>query len=267
MPHNPLFPEALACSRSHGRLSENPSAWDGLIGCWTMLQGGGSTLYDVSGHGNHGALTNMTPATDWIVSEEGYALDFSAGDTRAVEVGDISTTVFGGDATLTALVRLTNDGDAQSFLFDKRATGGNGHLTYSASGVVTSVWDSTFISQGTFTENVWQYLTIWRKGSVVRHFIDGVQVGSDGATGNDASNTNQAVIASRSFTSRASSWEGEIASLAVYDRAVALSEIQRMHVDPNAMFRLRRQYVVKAPALGGLNIPVAIHHYQMAGGL
>ena len=48
----------------------------GLVGAWTFQDGGGSVLRDVSGHGHDGTLTNMDPATDWVTSRYGGALDF-----------------------------------------------------------------------------------------------------------------------------------------------------------------------------------------------
>lgn len=51
---------------------------DGLVGAWcpSVSGWGGTMLRDLSGRGNHGTLTNMDPATDWVVSEGKQALDF-----------------------------------------------------------------------------------------------------------------------------------------------------------------------------------------------
>lgn len=50
----------------------------GLVGAWcpSLPNGGsGNTLPDVSGYGNHGTLTNMSP-DDWVSGQYGRALDF-----------------------------------------------------------------------------------------------------------------------------------------------------------------------------------------------
>jgi len=39
-------------------------------------EGEGDTVYDKSGKGNDGALTNMDPGTDWVAGKYGYGLDF-----------------------------------------------------------------------------------------------------------------------------------------------------------------------------------------------
>lgn len=55
---------------------------DGLVGAWcpSVSGWGGNLLRDLSGYGNHGTLTNMDPATDWVVSGGKQALDFDGSD-------------------------------------------------------------------------------------------------------------------------------------------------------------------------------------------
>ena len=52
----------------------------GLVGCWVFNEGNGQYIYDLSGNGNTGTLTNMAPETDWVTSENGVALDFDGGN-------------------------------------------------------------------------------------------------------------------------------------------------------------------------------------------
>lgn len=50
---------------------------DGLVGAWCPSLGpSGYTLLDRSGGGNHGVLTNMDAASDWVGTPGGWALDF-----------------------------------------------------------------------------------------------------------------------------------------------------------------------------------------------
>ena len=51
----------------------------GLVGYWNFQEGAGTTAYDKSGNGNHGALTNMDPNTDWSDGQIGGGLDFDGG--------------------------------------------------------------------------------------------------------------------------------------------------------------------------------------------
>lgn len=75
-----------------------PELWRGCVGAWAPSMGKtGEKLFDYSGYGNHGTLTNMDPATDWVTSEGKGALDFD-GTNDYVECGKAdSAKVHSGD--------------------------------------------------------------------------------------------------------------------------------------------------------------------------
>ncbi len=59
--------------------AEYPEFLEGLAGAWVPAIGNtGNYLFDVSGRGNNGTLTNMDPATDWVSTNYGPVLDFDA---------------------------------------------------------------------------------------------------------------------------------------------------------------------------------------------
>lgn len=50
---------------------------NGMAGLWLFNEGiGNNKVFDASGNANHGTLTNMDPATDWVAGQNGWALDF-----------------------------------------------------------------------------------------------------------------------------------------------------------------------------------------------
>ena len=57
-----------------------PEFFRNLVGAWIpgLNPRGGSTLFDISGRGYNGTLTDMDPTTDWVVSEKGLAIDLDA---------------------------------------------------------------------------------------------------------------------------------------------------------------------------------------------
>jgi hypothetical protein len=70
-----------------------PELWRGCVGAWNPGLGPtGLTLRDWSGRGNHGTLTNMDAAGDWVRSGGRYALDFD-GVNDYVITSAISSTV------------------------------------------------------------------------------------------------------------------------------------------------------------------------------
>lgn len=50
----PSMDEIWEVSEARGANSEAPHLWEGLVGAWPLQEGGGSTVWDVSGNGNHG---------------------------------------------------------------------------------------------------------------------------------------------------------------------------------------------------------------------
>jgi hypothetical protein len=66
----------------------------GLVGAWCPSLGpSGYTLLDRSGQGNHGTLTNMDAASDWVGTPGGWALNFIDGQTpnsNHVDCGQIA---------------------------------------------------------------------------------------------------------------------------------------------------------------------------------
>jgi hypothetical protein len=62
---------------------EHSSLSEGLVGAWCpSLGASGYRLVDRSGYGNHGTLTNMDAATDWVVSGGALSLDFDGSNDR-----------------------------------------------------------------------------------------------------------------------------------------------------------------------------------------
>ena len=61
-----------------------PELWKGCVGAWNPGLGPtGLVLRDWSGRGNHGTLTNMDAATDWVKDGGRYALDFDGANNGA----------------------------------------------------------------------------------------------------------------------------------------------------------------------------------------
>lgn len=57
--------------------AEYPQLWNGMVFGWSANLGiTGGIIRDRSGKANHGTLTSMDPATDWVRTANGLALDF-----------------------------------------------------------------------------------------------------------------------------------------------------------------------------------------------
>lgn len=98
---------------------------EGLVGCWLFNEGGGDKVYDSSGNGNTGTLTNMafpsTIASGWNSGKDGIGLKFD-GSNDYISVDDTSSIGDGVQSELTIVmgfkprVALTQDGNVHRML-------------------------------------------------------------------------------------------------------------------------------------------------------
>lgn len=78
-------PLPIAHRRNTYARSRYPRLWDGCVGAWCPSLGvSGYRVPDYTTAMNWGTLTSMDPATDWVVSRGGYALDFDGANDRVV---------------------------------------------------------------------------------------------------------------------------------------------------------------------------------------
>ncbi len=70
----PSFSEILMVSHSCGANCISPYLWNGLIGYWPVVEGGGESVYDMSPNGSHLDFQNMS-VSDWAIDANGYAVD------------------------------------------------------------------------------------------------------------------------------------------------------------------------------------------------
>ncbi len=246
----PDWSEVLAVSHSRGADSEAPHRWDGVVGLWTMLQGGGHTLYDVSGYGNDGLLTGMDPATDWV----GAALDFD-GSNDTVEAPlslpglplSIATWVYSRDNTWRSTLSLTdatesygyslwNAGSASQHIAVSRDSGGD----YSAT-----------IPAG-FTESTWHHLVaVFALSGYSYIYLDGrLEETSGGPFTKDQAVTKLKIGFSPESVNK---FNGLVDRVAVYNRALTSDEIQDAFLRPNADLTLRRRVFPSVVAPPGGN--------------
>ena len=264
--HTPSYQQGFARCAAE---AENPGLWKGLVGLWAPTLGPtGLTLRDWSGYGNHGTLTNMDPATDYVPSEKGWALDYD-GDDDFIELGTIGishplyfrkTTPFsisfelfqvaGGDQFQRIVDKSTAGSGEGGYAIITQYLGAEGHLNTYIDG--TDV--ATFTWTGCYSYNTWASIT-WTYGGVApwtsKLFANGRELHSINREPNDTP---------ASCGMRIGSWnhdtgrelKGRLRNICIHGRVLALSEAQHLHADPHAILRPRsRVYAAAgAPAAG-----------------
>jgi hypothetical protein len=150
-----------------------------LVGWWKLDETtGATTAQDSSGHGNHGTLVAMDPASDWITGQIGGALHFDGIDDYVECPNDVSLEITGTAISLAAWVKYEAAGDYSAIAM--KASNGewwDGYGLYADSAVI-NFYVSDYANRATksFTaDNQWHHVVGTYDGSNVRVYVDGVE--------------------------------------------------------------------------------------------
>lgn len=229
--------EALAL-RGSGQFtanaSQNNQQTTGLVGLWSFNGPdiSGTTVYDRSGQGNNGTLTNGPTKVQGRV---GQALSFDGTDDY-VAINHSSDLVPSSEITLSAWVYPEATGDNYDFIskFDVGAQRGynlridsNNTLVFDLSTGATNSW---VIGNTVFSTNQWHHVVATYNGSAIKVYVNGVEDGSTAVSGSIYSSTadlfigriDPAYAANRYF-------EGKIDEVRIYDKALTAAEVKQLY--------------------------------------
>jgi len=227
--------------------------WDDLVGYWSGLQGGGKHWYDLSGYDNLGTLTNMDPATDWVATEMGWALDFSAGKDRKVVLPGFSlsgnwTSAFWmwgaennpGGATGSMVCGKDSDDD---FIYcaDNLRT----RFENSVGANVSWVADNDFYHR-------WRHCLFAADATGITFYLDGISQGRQAIAPTLALD-----LLGVAHTNPALDFTGRLASFTLWNRCLLAADAQDLYAYPHAQTRLRRRVYATTVAEGNYKLLLA----------
>lgn len=169
----------------------------GLVGWWigTPLCFGGTRMVDLLNR-NNGTLTSMDPATDWINTQYGMALDFDAvNDTVNCGVAPAALT---GPLSVTAICKITTTASGfvvctrsgiqtpqgYEILLNNASVSGNCVARVRTGATLAITDDITGLNDGTF-----HVMTARLSGSGVKFYVDSAETAEaaySGTVGNSA---------------------------------------------------------------------------------
>ncbi len=235
---------------------------NGLVGLWPVWNGPSlsTRLMDISGNGNDGVLTNMTPATDWVSSRFGHALDFDGSNDHVVIGAPAMTTavtamvIFRQDTTFTGrfdapMARWHSTvGDRDQFFIyiqendSNKIRFGIGDGSSSAEVVGPTISTGTWYTVIGRYSKVEQRLTIW---------VNGAEYGptTTSLTMNAATIT-ELHLANLQTDTTTHAFAGRITDAALWNVAVGEGLIAEVTADPWGMIRPRQKaYFFMPPTL------------------
>ena len=237
---------------------------EGLVGCWLFNEGAGGLVQDLSPNRNHGLLTNMAPASDWVVGPRGPALDFD-GSNDYVSIPnrlDIPALPF----SIYARIKRVSTSGYRAIVSkaDSWATNDMRFELYLDTSTQTiNFGDAAGGVEFSYSPplNTWVDIAIVAKTGGTSLYVNGTLNESLGGFSLGTDTTAGVYIGS--FNGNQEYWQGQIDFIAISFKPYSGSEIYQLYAEPFCMIKApgpARYFSL--PAVGGLSIPIAVHHYK-----
>jgi hypothetical protein len=199
-----------------------PELWRGCVGAWAPCLGPtGLTLRDWSGFGNHGTLTNMDAATDWVAVSGRYILDFD-GTNDNVSMSNLpATTQWSVSAWVMHRTNATIYSMPVCITFGSSASNGIANRLGNWVGMRQDSLGLFAQSQPIVTGRLYHIVATWN-GTGGQLFVDGAI-----ASGGAISDSGYAVTGTKlgdGFSTNKTN--GQIDDVRVYNRVLSSSEIR-----------------------------------------
>ena len=207
----------------------------GLLARYLLNEGNGTLLFDLVSLRNHAVLTNMDPATDWVGSPRGGALDFDGTDDFGLSA--ISGVNGAGSGSMVAWFKTTTAQTSRivsapqiSASTDGLQIGLSGATTILAS--VNSTAPNATTATVTYEDGKWHQLVGVYDGAAIIVYFDGVRKASAAATGTIFAAAGELNIGR--FGTLGSYFTGQIEDVRVYNRPLSPEEVVALYVAPYA---------------------------------
>lgn len=202
----------------------------GLVGAWCPSVSGpfGYRLPDLSGYGNHGTLTNMTPSSKWITSDGVQCLDFATASPRNYVLAN--SVALTPNLTLAGWVRPAGSGDSYQILMSQvnayqilvytNTPGTAPRFSIWVDGVLKEVTGTVAVSA-----NTWSHLAGTFNGSTLKLFINGKLNNTLAASGVSSTTTNQLWLGAYRDNTTLNRLNGKLNDVRLYTRCLSDAEV------------------------------------------
>jgi len=219
-----------------------PNLFKGLIGAWCPSMGvTGNILRDLSGRNNHGVLTNMDPATDWVIDGGQYAMDFDGVNDR-INVGNITIPA---RKTISCWIKRTGTETAVLFSVGQSTTPAGYFIAFVGNDIYNRN-DAVFygLAFGGLTAGQWRFLCIASDGSNYEVYVDAIFKG----TMQDAGASLLRDIGA--YDSNNFPFSGRLDDIVIWNRTLSANEIRQLYqLGRGGMFRFKPQTARKTISL------------------
>jgi hypothetical protein len=204
----------------------------GLIAGYSFDAGSGTTVADVSGHGNNGGVSG---GTTWTTGKYGGGMAFD-GVNGLVTVSPSTSLNVGAGFTLAAWIQPTASQSGWRTIIQRQTdnyflNASNGNAAMVPSGGAT-VGSGTPVIYGTTAcpLNAWTHVAMTFDGATMRLYVNGVQVATKAANGSVVTSTAAMYLGGN--VPYGEYFRGIIDEAQVYNRPLTPSEVQTVMTTP-----------------------------------
>lgn len=229
---------------------------DGLVGAWTMDEGAGTVVHDLSGHGDHGTVDGC----ERVVAEMGHCVEFVQANTDSIALPVTASCKGSPEWSLSMWFR--RDGlSSDTSLYSEQTAGGYwrntvlivpgfGYKWYTRD---TSTGDTggrnnDLIANGNPGIGEWVHVVaVYSVSRALKAiYVDGVLLGSTGTSIDAFTATSPSHFALGDDPGGIDYYDGLMRQVLTWNRALMLSEIQQLYFDPDA-WRPSKQLIAYEP--------------------
>ena len=200
------------------------AAGSGLVGAYGFEEGTGGSVTDVSGYNNTGTINGATWTTQ---GRYGQALNFNGIDGLVV-INSSASLNLSSAMTLEAWVYPTASQSGWSSVLHRQpdtyylhASSPAGAMMPAGGGIYSGV-EFYCAAPSPIPLNAWTHLAATFDGSLIRFYVNGVQVSTQAASGTIQTGTNPLRVGGNTYNQF---FQGRIDEVRIYNRALSAGEI------------------------------------------
>jgi hypothetical protein len=215
-------------------------AWDynrgKPVGWWRMDEGEGTTVYDWSGNGNNGTMTNMA-SDDWVSGKINTALDFD-GENDYVDCGNNAKLDVGsGDFSTTVWIKINSLPNNNFIIYRSNLSDGWGWGLQNFSSIRFEARDSGSTNSSTLnfttetmSTGIWYNIAIVKSGANISAYLNGKSTSNSPQTAySDMSNSTEPLEMARIDWWGSGNFNGSIDDVRVYNYALTPLQIKEIY--------------------------------------
>ncbi len=248
--------------------SRYPELWKGCVAAWAPCLGPtGLNVFGQAGRRDPAVLTDMPPASQWVIDGGQYALLLDGGTSNdRLVVADSSYLDLTDHFAIAMWFRSATTSQSSKYLLDKNNRyaflyrwGGGNDFEFFASGYTGD--DPRTGSSIPVTDTLWHHVVYSYSGTTWEGFLDGKRIFSLSKTFTLATTPTAFIVGAHN--PKANETNGYFDDIRIYkDHHLSSADVRLLATRRGIAYELADHIIVSISVATGLLIPVVMHSYR-----